>query len=147
MSYAITKRSSSASHDLSHTLILVIPISLWEAPENLSHWPSWWVSCLDQRLVAVLGQHWEESRLCSIYLTGLLDILHIHIFLFAPLCVCRQDFFHISQQIFAVYFLDGLNSPLRGWLVTGPDSSGKWFQHQFLSELKMHLDNSLNHMA
>lgn len=93
MSYAITKRSSSASHDLSHTLILVIPISLWEAPENLSHWPSWWVSCLDQRLVAVLGQHWEESRLCSIYLTGLWDILHIHIFLVAPLCVCRQGFF------------------------------------------------------
>lgn len=43
------------------------------------------------------------------------------------------------------FILDIMKS-LRGWLVTGTGSRGKWLQHQ-ACQFKDHLDDTLSHMV
>lgn len=97
MSCAMAKWSFPTSHNGSHILISSNPhqsVRWSREPLLLTHHGGChpWT----KRLMAVLGQHWEELRQCSISLTVLWGFLHTPTFLCAPLCVCRQAFYHIT---------------------------------------------------
>lgn len=146
MTCAITKRSSSASHDGYHTLILVIPVSLWYAPDSLSHWPSWWVSPLDQRARGCPGTALRGVKAVlhfSDWVVGLPP--HIH-FLLCSLYV---------QWSFPSYNLKNIYCLFLRWTKFSAEMVvGHWTRFPrdvvpapILSEVKEHRDNALNHMA
>lgn len=150
MSCAITKRSSPASHNGSHTLILAIPINLWNAPDNLSHWLSWWVLPLDQRAHGCPGTALGGAKAMlhfSYWVMGLPLHALCMLFLFSPLRVCRQAFF--SHNLTNIYCLFLRWTKLSTERVVGPWTG---FPRAVVptpsfSEFKVHLDNALNHAA